>query len=372
MSLWGMGLLAMQATFNERLRSFDELNDIPTCCDKAVTTKMIETAIKVKPMFKPLTNRDICFVLMYNYYWVEYPDTRVWLTREFFEENIKESNRVKCEELIDHLRRLYGGFDIIVIISLHAGTCDVEGNPFRPMRFTAASKAAYEAASKAASEAASKAASEAAPEAEPYSFTLMEAVPCGITNFNMVEDETATILEHIKALKSEEHFLEELQSRLRQLKPEKLKGTDFVEFIGTPDYVMFEECTDNFNIVPHKGGYLERVYQYDRTEPGTGFNVAFATGVFKTGDNLMDYLTPLTNKRKPEFNRTQLLTLLRDHDYIKPLIIDITCGGFDDVPDDRAKHFMEEAKKNGYSGGKSRHKRHLKKRTRKGIFRKFN
>ena len=354
MPIWNIVFMQMQQVFNDRIHAMG-LKDVPTCCDRDAIAVLIQTAIAVKknPTFRSLTDREICFVLVYNYYWVQYPDSSRWLTDNFFKENIKEPRRALCRELNDlihslrpHLAMdtLYGGFDIIVIVSLHGETCDEKGNAFSPEHFKAAAK----------------------PMAEPYPFILMEAVPCGVTYF-VSEAELSTVMGYVEDLREDEHFLQNLQGRLMELKCEKHSQSDeFHEFEDDPEFVEFHQCTHNFNIVPHEGGYLERIYEYDK-EPGLGFNVAYAKGRFKRGDNLMHHLTPIGNKKNPEFSRTQLLTLLRSSGYKMPLIIDLSCGCFDDdLPKPLVAKFKRDAEDRGLSGGKSRRsvkkKRTLKKR----------
>jgi hypothetical protein len=338
---------------------------------------MIKKAVELKkhPSFKELTNKDICFALLYNYYWVQYPDDcSPWLTYEVIYEHTE--NPALCIDLIEliymtrlleepfespaeqseqgeaeHESTLYGGFDIIVIVSLHGETCDVDGKAFSSKHFKAAAK----------------------PISYPYPFVLMEAVPCGIVYF-VGDNELSNVRRYIEDLREDEEFLQSLQGRLRELKYEKHSQSEqFHEFEDDPEFTEFHQCTRNFDIVPHTGGYLERMYEYDETEPGLGFNVAYAKAYaegFKRGDNLMHHLTPIGNKKKPEFSRTQLLTLLRSKGYKMPLIIDLSCGCFDDdTPKSLVKKYKRVAEDRGLCGGKSRSvKRTLKKRrTRKKL-----
>ena len=354
-------MIKMQKIFNQRISDFGLTDIVPRCCDADAVKFMIKKAVELKkhPSFNGLTNQDICFALLYNYYWIQYPDDCVkWLTYEVIYEQTE--NPDLCIELIKLIyttrlleepeeaetpdSTLYGGFDIIVIVSLHGETCDVDGKAFSSKHFKAAAK----------------------PISYPYPFVLMEAVPCGIVNF-VSEDELTTVKGYIEALREDEHFLQNLQERLMELKYEKHSQSEqFHEFENDPEFAEFHRCISNFNIVPNKGGYLERMYEFDKTEPGLGFNVAYATRDFKRGMNLMHHLTPIGNKKKPEFSRTQLLTLLRSNGYKMPLIIDLSCGCFDDdTPKSLVAKYKRDAEERGRCGGKSQRlvkKRTLKKR----------
>jgi hypothetical protein len=213
-------------------------------------------------------------------------------------------------------------------------------------------------------------------ELGPYEFTLMEAVPCGLANFNDV-GELERVMDDVEFLKSDKHFLEKLQCSLRGLKANK-KGGIYQQYedTGDQDYLDYHQCPQNFNIVQHTGGYLERVYQ-DR-EKGTGFMVAYAKDLssqIKTGGNLMHFLktkqTPLEqSKQFPEFTRTELLTFIRDEGFRMPLIIDVACGCF---PKKVSKEDVEQYKwfaiEHGLSGGR-KSRRSKKRQTRKRLRKK--
>ena len=364
-------LIQIKSVFNDRHRPIFQDDQMirlaPSCCGDKVSTGILNEAIEMAkdPIFTNLTNREICFVLVYKYYWQRYPYTsRYWLMYGdstggpygFLREHISKDNIETCIEFIekksvypDVAMEKYGGFDIIVIVTLHGETCA----PLAGMTMSEAHDP-----------------HKAESELGPYKFTLMEAVPCGIANFNDI-GELERIMDDVEFLKSDKHFLEKLQCSLRGLKSDK-KGGIYQQYedAGDQDYLNYHQCPHNFNIVQHIGGYLERVYQY--REKGSGFMVAYAKespSQIKTGDNLRPFLEEQQKlkehpKKFPEFTRTELLTFIRDQGFTMPLIIDVTCGCFPkEVSKEDAEQYQSVAKEFDLMGG--RKSRRSKRQTRK-------
>jgi hypothetical protein len=195
--------------------------------------------------------------------------------------------------------------------------------------------------------------------------TLLEGSPCGVTNFCSTNVEPEKVIEYVAEFKDRKDFVVELQTALRNTRKEMIANTPTSNPIILADpeeYHIFKE-QEGWRLIT--GNYMERSYSpdVDATSKISSIIVCDETkGMYRIGENL-----PKSFKIS---SRTDLMHLLKDSGYGRPLIIDFSCGGFREYMDtERRKEVRLRAQKEGVSGGKTR-KRKTKSKTRRKNTRK--
>ena len=214
----------------------------------------------------------------------------------------------------------YGGFDIIVQIGTHGATCTNECRYEQKQILT---------------------------NSDPYDFTIIESVPCGVNN--VIEPESyigylEVLIEHYKDSPS---FLIDIQKDMREFKA----SFEIGRLKDDPSYIEYAKHS-GFNIIKNQGRYLERTYQQDENPVHLNIGVLYVRkGPLEMGQDLYGEIN----------TRTKLLAFLRDKGYVSPLIIDLSCGGFHGVTEEQRIALLEEARKNKLAG----YRKHRKTRKRK-------
>jgi hypothetical protein len=150
-------------------------------------------------------------------------------------------------------------------------------------------------------------------------------------------------------------IVHKLQHALREDKQQhiELRLKENPSAYDSPRYADYKS-EPGWNIITN--GYMERNYTSDRVRPNI-VNVFYvapgASNELKTNENMYD--------RRPIYNRTQLMTILKNSGYKKPLILDFSCGGFSrkfGFTPQTQKEKRALAKSLGVAGGKTRRKRY--------------
>jgi surface protein len=185
--------------------------------------------------------------------------------------------------------------------------------------------------------------------------TLMEGSPCGsrYCTDSKREHNPRFIREFLYKNKDAQIIVHQLQQELREdkkfgiEKTEKKNPTAYAD----PKSLDFKN-QPGWSIITN--GYMERRYSDDPVKPNL-INVYYvapgASNVYKTNENIYSTFS----FQYPNKTRTNLMQLLKDMGYKKPLILDFTCGGFDrkfgfDSPTRKEKRAL--AVSLGVAGGK--------------------
>ena len=189
--------------------------------------------------------------------------------------------------------------------------------------------------------------------------TLLEGSPCGVSYFcDTIVDPIKVIL-YVNEFKYRKDFVVELQSELRNIRKTPAKNP---EVLADPEYHIFKE-QEGWRLIT--GNYMERSYTPDEDATSKIDRIVVCDdtkGLYSIGENLA--------KSFNISSRTDLMHLLKDSGYGRPLIIDFSCGGFEEFMDpEKRKEVRLRAQKEGVAGGKTR-KRKMKSKTRRKNTRK--
>jgi hypothetical protein len=191
--------------------------------------------------------------------------------------------------------------------------------------------------------------------------TLLESIPCGVDNFCDTSIEPGLVLRYIDAHKDDPTFATDLQSKLRMRRQFILKtyrspppelGMELKErmdmIVKKPMFPWFEKQL-GWSLITK--GYMERAYQPEKAGAIQTIQVCYSKDdVLRRGENLAQSY----NIR----SRTGLMHLLNDSGYGKPLIIDFSCGGYQEpLEDTERQRRIIVATSLGVAGGKTKRKR---------------
>jgi hypothetical protein len=154
----------------------------------------------------------------------------------------------------------------------------------------------------------------------------MEATPCGTINCSDFKRKRGPVLirQFLYANIKTKMLEFKLQEALREDKQQYIKR---VEQKNPNKYDVNEPISDfksvrGWSIL--KNGFMERSYTEDFGGRPNLVEVYYvapgASNEFKTHENIYE--------KTPIRNRTELMHLLQDSGYTKPLILDFSCGGF--------------------------------------------
>jgi surface protein len=157
--------------------------------------------------------------------------------------------------------------------------------------------------------------------------TLLEATPCGVINFCMEHSEPGAIVKYVRKNIKNPAFVSDLQEYLRTVKKKNIENADIDEK-SKSDYQWYIR-ERGWQILTN--GYMDRDYSpdSDKTSVIRHILVCYAKnqfGAFMENEGL--------NQSYKISSRTDLMHLLKDSGYGKPLIIDLSCGGFLDEKED--------------------------------------
>jgi len=151
--------------------------------------------------------------------------------------------------------------------------------------------------------------------------TLLEATPCGVINFCMGHSEPGAIVKYVRKNIKNPAFVSDLQEYLRTVKKKNIENA-YIDEKSKSDYQWYIR-ERGWQILTN--GYMDREYSpdSDKTSVIQHILVCYAKnqiGAFMENEGL-------TQSYKIS-SRTDLMHLLKDSGYGKPLIIDLSCGGF--------------------------------------------
>lgn len=181
--------------------------------------------------------------------------------------------------------------------------------------------------------------------------TLLEATPCGINNFCKPHSEPIGVSTYVRKHKDSPTFVTDLQKYLRTFKQQKIESEEITEE-DKSDYQWYVR-EQGWQIITH--GYMDRAYAPDsEIEKLQHIYVCYTkpNGAFVEHESL-NYSYQINS-------RTDLMHLLKDSGYGKPLILDFSCGGFEEeMVDAERQRRIDLGRRIKVAGGR---KRTLKKR----------
>jgi hypothetical protein len=225
---------------------------------------------------------------------------------------------------------VYGGFEIIVLITTHGGT------PVTCINRSITANQVYLPLT--------------------VDVTVMEASPCGVCSHELYSRDLVSYYKGVidrnrMRLATDTPFLETIQRELRTGR----EGT-YQEGEITPDESYSSEYR-GWNILKDEIHVLEREYMQDRRDRRfCHMNVLYSTKKpFQTHQNLLD--------THPIKYRSELISLLDKSGYTKILLLDLSCGVYEyesvrlDEAQDETRQRTKGLMKQGLAGGTRRRKR---------------
>ncbi len=183
--------------------------------------------------------------------------------------------------------------------------------------------------------------------------TLLEATPCGVNNFcRNSQIEANNVAEFVEFYKDTPTFVTDLQAELRHVKRREIVYTPAEKYQSEHKWFVDEQ---GWQIITN--GYMDRYYEADRDKTSYIQKIIVCysdPNVLMEGENLYQSY----NIR----SRTDLMHLLKDSGYGKPLIVDFSCGGFPDkkIDDAERRRLIESARRLGVAGGKTKRRKNKK------------
>ena len=238
---------------------------------------------------------------------------------------------------------IYGGYDIIVIVTNHGLSVNTSIADYDRRQILL--------------------------DSEPYNLDIMEAASCGVHNFVYAEGFSEYLQAVIDEYENSPDFLDKLQYELRDfIKPE------IERLMTNKNYLRLKE-TDGFNLISNQNGYVERLYltRPDEDDIAVIQVVRTTHGPFDQDQQLLDLLQKYKSHRligetNEYTTRSDLFKLLMDSGYKHPLIVDLSCGTFmselsSDMTDEESRRLTKKARDSQHAGTLKKRRRKIKKLT---------